>query len=358
MVFHTSISGPAFRVPLGISFYTFQTISYSIDVYRGKIRPQRDFLSFLCYVTMFPQLIAGPIVRYSEIEGDLADRKITRERFSAGITRFAAGLAKKTLLANPAGSAASALLANGMTMTAASAWLGVVMFAFQLYFDFSGYSDMAIGIGKMIGFDFPENFNYPYEARSITDFWSRWHMSLTAFFRDYVYIPLGGNRKYQIRNFAVVWLLTGIWHGASWNFLLWGAYNGALLLLEKRALRGILNKTPLLLSRIYTMIAVLFGFGLFYFTDFTELAAFIRALFSVGVPMENFLPKAVLSGYIWLIIVLAVASTTLPKRFVRFICEMFPKTRYSEPVFAAACTLVSLFMLLGQTYNPFLYFRF
>jgi alginate O-acetyltransferase complex protein AlgI len=327
-------------------------------MYRGRVRVQRNFLNFLCYVTMFPQLVAGPIVRYSDVGDALTGRKITRERFSAGITRFAIGLAKKTLFANPAGAAAATLLSDISSMTSASAWLGIIMFAFQLYFDFSGYSDMAIGIGKMMGFDFPENFNYPYEARSITDFWRRWHISLVSFFRDYLYIPLGGNRKHSVRNIAIVWLLTGLWHGAGWNFILWGALNGALLLFERYVLREALAKTPVLIARCYTMIAVLFGFGVFYYGSFPELSVFIKAFFFVGAPLSGFLAETVLANNIWLIIVMAIAATSIPKKVITYIYEVFPGVSLSEPVFAAAGTLVCMFMLLGQTYNPFLYFRF
>ena len=352
------IPAPGFNLPLGISFYTFQTLSYTIDMYRGKTTVQKNFLSFLCYVTMFPQLVAGPIVRYGDIADGLRDRKVTKRGFSAGITRFAVGLAKKTMLANPAGAAATALLADVSGMTTASAWLGIIMFAFQIYFDFSGYSDMAIGIGKMIGFNFRENFNYPYEARSITDFWRRWHISLGSFFRDYVYVPLGGNRRYQARNIALVWLLTGLWHGASWNFVFWGAYFGAALMFEKYILRAALDRVPLLFARCYTIIVLLVGWGLFYYTDFAELAVFMKALLFINTPLTSFLPRSILAEYLWLIVVLAAASTSLPKRAVGYLVEIFPGSRFTEPVFAAACTLTSLFMLVGQTYNPFLYFRF
>ncbi|MDR0491701.1 MAG: MBOAT family protein [Oscillospiraceae bacterium] len=357
-LFHIGIPVPRFNLPLGISFYTFQTLSYTIDVYRGKTKVQKSFLSFLCYVSMFPQLVAGPIVRYSDIESDLTDRKISVERLSAGITRFAAGLAKKVLLANPAGAAAAMLLADTSKITTASAWLGIILFAFQIYFDFSGYSDMAIGIGKMIGFDFPENFNYPYEAKTVTDFWRKWHISLSAFFRDYVYIPLGGNRKMQVRNIAIVWLLTGIWHGASWNFILWGAYYGILLLLERYALRRVFERIPAILTRIYTLLAVLIGWGLFYFTDFSELWLFIKALFFVGAPLSSFLPESVFLSRIWLIIVLAAASTSVPKKIFKRVFERYPRIGFAEPVCISICMLASFLMLLGQTYNPFLYFRF
>ena len=354
----TNFPAPGFNLPLGISFYTFQTLSYTIDMYRGKIKVQKNFLNFMCYVTMFPQLVAGPIVRYSSVGEDLTDRKITMDRFSAGLTRFACGLGKKALLANPAGAAAAMLLADTSKMTTASAWLGIVFFAFQTYFDFSGYSDMAIGLGKMAGFDFPENFNYPYEAVSVTDFWRRWHISLGSFFRDYVYIPLGGNRKFQLRNIAVVWLLTGIWHGASWNYVLWGVYFGAFLMFEKYTLQRVLKNIPALFTRAYTMVVVFIGWGLFYYTDLSEYAGFFRALCFTGAPRSGFLPESVLISHIWLLVVLAVASTSLPKKACRFLFEVFPKISFSEPVFAGACIFSSFFMLLGQTYNPFLYFRF
>ena len=357
-LFGSKIPAPGFNLPLGISFYTFQTLSYTIDMYRGKIKVQRNFLKFLCYVSMFPQLVAGPIVRYSEIETEMDGRKLSKERFSAGITRFAAGLGKKALLANPAGAAAKLLLSDVSKITTASAWLGIVLFAFQIYFDFSGYSDMAIGIGKMIGFSFPENFNYPYEAGTITGFWRRWHMTLSSFFRDYVYIPLGGNRRMQVRNIAVVWLLTGLWHGASWNFILWGVYYGALLLLEKYALRRVMNRIPAVVSHFYTLVAVLVGWGLFYYTDFSKLGVFLKALFFVDAPLYSFLPGSVLTSNVWLIIVLAVASTSFPKKAFMRLFEKFPKLRNTEPAFASLCVVASFLMLLGQTYNPFLYFRF
>ena len=358
LLLNTNIPAPGFNLPLGISFYTFQTLSYTIDMYRGKIEVQKSFLKFLCYVTMFPQLVAGPIVRYSEITGDLRDRKISKERFSAGVTRFAAGLAKKTLLANPAGAAATVLLSDTAKLTTASAWLGVLFFAFQIYFDFFGYSDMAVGIGKMIGFSFPENFNYPYEAKSITDFWRRWHMSLSSFFRDYVYIPLGGNRRMQVRNIAVVWILTGLWHGASWNFILWGAYYGAFLLIEKFALRKILDRIPAIISRLYALVIVLIGWGLFYYTDFSGLKEFICALFAINAPLYSFLPGSVFMSHLWLLIILAAASTSLPKKAFALMLSRFPKLKFSEPALASICAAASFLMVLGQTYNPFLYFRF
>ena len=356
--FGLGIPVPTFNLPLGISFYTFQTLSYTIDVCSGKVERQKSYIAFMAYVTMFPQLVAGPIVRYADIAQDLKDRRLSLENFSKGVTRFSIGLAKKVVLANPAGAAASMLLAEGVRLTAASAWLGITFFAFQIYFDFSGYSDMAIGMGKMAGFTFPENFTYPYEATSISDFWRRWHISLSSFFRDYVYIPLGGNRKRQIRNIAVVRLLTGFWHGASWNFILWGAYYGLLLLLERYPLRRIVTATPPFLSRIVTFVAVLAGWGLFYFTDFADLTTFFKAFLFIDVPLTSFLPGSILISHAWLMLALVIGSTSLPKKAMEAVLAKYPQLSFSEPVYAAACVVVSFFMLLGQTYNPFLYFRF
>ena len=222
---HTSIPNPNFKLPIGISFYTFQTLSYTIDMYRGKTRVQKSFLGFLAYVSMFPQLVAGPIVRYSTVASELNSRRVTADDFAYGVKRFTAGMCKKVMLANSSGAVASMVL-DSTRLTVASSWLGIIMYTFQIYFDFSGYSDMAIGLGRMLGFHFGENFEYPYISRSITEFWRRWHISLSTFFRDYVYIPLGGNRYHAIRNIFIVWLLTGLWHGASWNFIFWGLFYG------------------------------------------------------------------------------------------------------------------------------------
>ena len=248
---HTSISNPNFKLPIGISFYTFQTLSYTIDMYRGKTRVQKSFLGFLAYVSMFPQLVAGPIVRYSTVASELNSRRVTADDFAYGVKRFTAGMCKKVMLANSSGAVASMVL-DSTRLTVASSWLGIIMYTFQIYFDFSGYSDMAIGLGRMLGFHFGENFEYPYISRSITEFWRRWHISLSTFFRDYVYIPLGGNRYHAIRNIFIVWLLTGLWHGASWNFIFWGLFYGVLLFIEKHCLKRNFKKFPLP-SAIYTL---------------------------------------------------------------------------------------------------------
>ncbi|MDR0445835.1 MAG: MBOAT family protein [Oscillospiraceae bacterium] len=352
-LFGLSIAAPGFSLPLGISFYTFQTLSYTIDVYRGEIKPQRSFLAFLSYVTMFPQLVAGPIVRYADIEQALTRRRVTLEGFSRGAARFAVGLGKKVLLANPAGEAASVLFA-GSRMTVLGSWLGIVFFAFQIYFDFSGYSDMAIGLGGMIGFDFKENFRYPYTADSVADFWRRWHISLTTFFRDYVYIPLGGNRRRQALNLVIVWLLTGLWHGASWNFIIWGGYYCVVLLAEKFLLKSILSRVPGVLRRACSLFMVLIGWAIFYFTDISRLGGFFISAFG-GARLYDFRVTSVFFTNIFLLAVLIIASTPLPSRLAARLRARFP---VAEPIGIALLMISCFTMLVGQTYNPFLYFRF
>ncbi|MDR2421519.1 MAG: MBOAT family protein [Oscillospiraceae bacterium] len=352
-LFGTSLPAPRFSLPLGISFYTFQTLSYTIDVYRGEVKAQRSFIAFLSYVTMFPQLVAGPIVRYADIEERLTRIKLTPEGFSRGVTRFATGLGKKVLLANPAGEAADMLFA-GSQMTFAGSWLGIVFFAFQIYFDFSGYSDMAIGLGEMIGFEFKENFRYPYTAVSVTDFWRRWHISLSSFFRDYVYIPLGGNRRHAAANLAAVWFLTGLWHGASWNFVIWGMYYGVLISAEKFLLKNVLSRAPRVLRHTYSMLAVLIGWAIFYFTDLPKLGAFFSAAFG-GARLYDFRAESVFFSNIFLLAALAISSTPYPARLASKLRGKLPA---AEPIRNAALMLLCFTMLVGQSYNPFLYFRF
>ena len=344
---------PLISLPLGISFYTFQTLSYTIDMYRGEVRCQKSFTAFMAYVSMFPQLVAGPIVRYADIENDLYERKPTVADFSAGISRFAVGLGKKVLLANAAGRAVDTLFFGNIRFTVLGSWLGVVFFAFQIYFDFSGYSDMAIGLGRMIGFKFKENFDYPYTAATITDFWRRWHISLSTFFRDYVYIPLGGNRKRQVPNLLIVWFLTGLWHGASWNFILWGLYYALLLIIEKLFVNRIKGRARAL-CRIYTLPAVLVGWAMFYFTDTSQLLGWFNAAFG-GAPVYDFRVQSVFFTNIFLLAVLIIASTKLPARLAERVIRKLPAL---EPLGNTAIMMLSFIMLVGQTYNPFLYFRF
>ncbi len=346
---------PEIALPIGISFYTFQSMSYVIDVYRGETETQRDPLLFGTYVSLFPQLIAGPIVRYRDVAAQLREREETLEGFGHGTARFLYGLAKKVLIANQTG-----LLADRMLLTQGgtlSAWLGMAAYTLQIYFDFSGYSDMAIGLGEMFGFHFLENFNYPYQARSITEFWRRWHMSLSGWFREYVYIPLGGNRKglaRQCLNLLTVWLLTGLWHGAAVNFLLWGLYYAALLILEKLFAGRLLERLPSLLRRLITLLLVAFGWGIFYFTDMTLWSGFVARLFSLRADGTEALRWA--AAFLPLLLVAALAATEGPKKLLQ-------KLRKSRAAFLELPLLLLLFLLctaalVSQSYNPFIYFRF
>lgn len=355
-VFSAELPVPQIGLPLGISFYTFQILSYVVDVYRNETHVQKSYLKFLTYVSMFPQLIAGPIVRYSEVEKSINKRKVRSVDFADGAKLFVLGLSKKVILANYSGSAKDLLLSSTTHATVGSSWLGIIFYTFQLYFDFSGYSDMAIGMGRMLGFSFPKNFNYPYVARSITDFWRRWHMTLSGFFRDYVYIPLGGNRRRQIMNIMIVWLLTGLWHGASWNFVLWGVYYGVLLIIEKHFFKW-WSKIPVL-SNLTTMFFVIVGWGIFNFTDFSELRTFMGHLFGVDCGLYDITTVSVLCSNAWLLLACVLVSTPLPMliydyitsiKFIGFIIEGAVMV-----LMFAACVI----LLTGATSNPFLYFRF
>lgn len=359
-VFRISLPVPEIGLPLGISFYTFQILTYVIDVYRKDTPVQKSYLKFITFVSMFPQLIAGPIVRYSDVAEGLDYRKITVKDFADGSTQFVIGLSKKVFLANFSGDAKDLLFSPLTTATAGSAWLGIIFYSFQLYFDFSGYSDMAIGMGKMIGFKFPKNFNYPYISRSVTEFWRRWHMTLSSFFRDYVYIPLGGNRCTRLRhifNIMVVWTLTGLWHGASWNFVLWGFYYGVLLLLEKHIFKNKWEKVPVL-SNITTMFLVVVGWTLFYFTDFSELTAFFKTMFGVGCALYDITTVSVFYSNIILLGVLIIASTPLPYRVFNKIISIKGIGMIIEAAVVAVLFAACFATLTGATSNPFLYFRF
>lgn len=351
------------KLPVGISFYTFQIMSYTIDVYRGDARVQRRIVPFGAYVTLFPQLIAGPIVRYSDVDEQLTNRKETVDKFASGVQRFCAGLAKKVLLADTV----YVLLgyyhdAFAFEQTVLGAWLIVILYTFQIYFDFSGYSDMAIGLGRMLGFEFLENFNYPYLSKSITEFWRRWHISLSTWFREYVYIPLGGNRRgklRQYRNIAVVWLLTGFWHGASWNFLLWGAYFCVLLIVEKLFLYKWLQKAPAVLAHLYTMFFVCISWLIFYFTDLGEGLTCLKAMFGVGV--SSFATPTVvydLLRYLPLLLICVLAATPLPKRLFDALKNRFVTMRYAQVLLIAGAFLVITAYLVDSTFSPFLYYRF
>lgn len=362
-VFGLSLPEPAFSLPIGISFYTFQTMSYSIDVYRGNVKAQKSFMNFLMFVSLFPQLIAGPIVRYSDIEDQISERAVTTEAFSAGMTRFMAGLGKKVLIANYAGSLATSLLKDIDSAAVMSVWFGVLFYAFQIYFDFSGYSDMAIGLGKMFGFDYPENFKYPYISTSITEFWRRWHITLSSFFRDYVYIPLGGNRvgiPRQILNLLIVWGLTGLWHGASWNFVLWGLYYFFFLCLEKFILKKFFDKIPSPIRWLYSMSVVLVGWMIFYFDDFqTLITAFSVAFGHAGNAFTDPVSETLVINNVPFILIAAIASTPVLNVIRRLVEKSSPLT---ESILRIVYNIVMLILcvasLVGSTYNPFLYFRF
>ena len=346
-------------LPIGISFYTFQTMSYVIDVYRDDAPVSKSFINFGTYLALFPQLIAGPIVRYRDVAEQMIHRRETLAMFTKGAKLFCVGLAKKVLIANQMGALTSAVIAaqdNGILGT----WVGIIGYTFQIYFDFSGYSDMACGLGNMLGFEFLKNFNYPYISKSITDFWRRWHISLSTWFKEYVYIPLGGNRKgvpRQIINLLIVWGLTGLWHGAAYNFIFWGLYYGILLILEKFVLKRFLDKLPSALQHIYTLFIVLIGWGLFYFTDTAQLFEFLGNLFNFGRGLGSQETLNTIISYLPMLVVAGVASTPLAGKLYAKVAS----ARYiwiAEALFCAAVLFLSTASLVSQSYNPFLYFRF
>ncbi len=365
----TGLAIPVLHLPLpiGISFYTFQALSYLIDLYRGEVEVQKNPVDFGAYVTLFPQLIAGPIVRLKTIAYQLHDpNRESASLFASGIRRFVAGLGKKVLLANTIGAVWTEIAAlDTATLPALTAWLGMVAFTFQIYFDFSGYSDMAIGLGRMFGFRFLENFDHPYVSRSITEFWRRWHISLSTWFREYVYIPLGGNRRgrgRQVINLLIVWALTGFWHGASWNFLAWGLFFGVLLIVEKLFLYRFLQKLPAALSWLYTILLVMLGWVFFSHDSLGEGLLYIRALFGGGGIGADSRSLYLLYTNLLLLGILTLCSTGLPRRLYRRACAAAQGRAWviaaAEPVMMAGVFLLSVAYLVDASYNPFLYFRF
>lgn len=347
-------------LPIGISFYTFQTMSYVIDVYRDDAPVSKNFINFGTYVALFPQLIAGPIVRYRDVAEQLVNRRETLEMFTRGVKLFMVGLAKKVIIANTMGTLTTNIFATTDENGVVGTWVGMIAYTFQIYFDFSGYSDMACGLGNMMGFEFLKNFNYPYIAKSITDFWRRWHISLSTWFKEYVYIPLGGNRKgvkRQILNLLIVWGLTGLWHGAAYNFVLWGLYYGLLLILEKFVLKKFLDRLPSFVQHIYTLFIIIIGWGLFYFTDVGQLGEFMVDLFNFGNGICGDQAFNLIMSNLPMLIIAAVASTPLSTMlYTRFEHTRFmwiPETLYCMGILA-----VSTSSLVNQSYNPFLYFRF
>ena len=355
-LFKLNISASTLTLPLGISFYTFQTLSYTIDVYRGEVEASNSFFDYSAYVAMFPQLVAGPIVRYIDIYNQLKNRDFSDSSIAYGIKRFVYGLAKKVLIANKLGELYKIILAKEVAGLASSmAWLGIIAFTLQIYFDFSGYSDMAIGLGRMLGFDFLENFNFPYISRSITEFWRRWHMSLSLWFRNYVYIPLGGNRvkvPRQILNLFITWFLTGFWHGADFNFIIWGLYYFTLLVLEKFVYANALDKAPNFIKHIYTMLLVIIGWVIFEF-KVVDIGPFIKAMFN----FKNFASSEALfylKEYGFYLALGAVLSLGTCKKLI---CKE-RKTTYLEIAFLFILLILVTMSLISESYNPFLYFRF
>lgn len=363
-IFGGNISLLNIVLPIGISFYTFQIISYEVDVYRGKVNASKSLIDYMTYVFLFPQLIAGPIVRYETISKELKSRKVTLEDFSYGVNRFIIGLFKKVVIANNIGELCN-ILNNSSEVSVLLYWVLGISYMLQIYFDFSGYSDIAIGIGRMIGFKFPENFNYPYIANSVTDFWRRWHMTLSSWFRDYVYIPLGGNRVStlkHIRNILVVWMLTGLWHGASWNFIIWGIYFGVILIIEKYCLNKVLEKLPRVIRNIYAMFIVMISFIIFSSDDISSALVAIKGLFSFSsLKLSNDFIIYYIRSYGVILIGGLVLCTPLIKnvinklrenKILNYIINIF------EVIILVLILVVITSMLIDSSYNPFLYFRF
>lgn len=358
------VSVPNIALPIGISFYTFQSISYLIDVYRTTTPVQRCFKNLLLYISMFPQLIAGPIVRYGTVAHEIEDRHVDIHDVAEGMMRFLRGLGKKVILANQLSEISSQLLTgSGLEhLSTMGSWVGILAFTLQIYFDFSGYSDMAIGIGRCLGFHFNENFNHPYCCDSITDFWRRWHISLGTFFRDYLYIPLGGNRKHQALNILIVWMLTGFWHGASWNFLMWGLFYGLIVMIEKYTLLKVIKRIPKVLLHVYSLLLVIIGWGIFYFEDFGQMRHFFRAFFGRAEAFSDFAAINTLSSYGWLWVIAILFCLPVREWLKRKTASWMGQHSTVQFVVSAIMALllltISVALLVGATNNAFLYTRF
>lgn len=364
LIFGLNIPDPHIPLPVGVSFHTFQSMSYTIDMFFGNIAVQRNLINFCTYVTLFPQMVAGPIVRYSEVEHDIDKRVVNLASLDAGIKLFIRGLSKKVLLANNIGAVWSIIKAQQpSSLTLTQAWFGIICFTFQIYFDFSGYSDMAIGLGRMLGFTFPQNFNYPYLSKSITEFWRRWHITLGMWFRSYVYIPLGGNRcgkGKQIRNLLIVWFLTGLWHGASWNFVIWGLYFGLLIILEKFVLKEALHSVPGFLRNAGTFVLIVCGWVFFEFDSMPHVFSYFRAMFGIdssGLINSQTLYQMYTNALLF--IVCALFSTDLPAKALAYLKQKAARAiGILTPVAQGAALILSTAFLVDASYNPFLYFRF
>lgn len=361
------VSVPAISLPIGISFYTFQSISYLIDVYRKESPVQRRFTGLLLYISMFPQLIAGPIVRYGTVADEIHNRRVSADDFADGAYRFLIGLGKKVIIANQFSEIADQFLVNGLGhLSTTGAWIGITAFTLQIYFDFSGYSDMAIGMGRCLGFHFNENFNHPYCCKSITDFWRRWHMSLGSFFRDYVYIPMGGNRRHQTVNILAVWFLTGMWHGASWNFIIWGMFFGVILMIEKKTILRVKDKIPSPLLHLYSLVLIVTGWGIFYFDDFGKMTTFFNAYIGKAPVFTDFVSESALFDNFWLWV--AAILFCMPVR--RVASQVMNRLTGWNAAVNGTCVFtvrmavsvmlltLSVALLVGATNNAFIYTRF
>ncbi len=370
-LFGSHFEAPGYALPIGISFYTFHTISYVVDVYRGDIKAQRNFPNFLMYVSLYSSLVAGPIIRYAHVATEIDSRRENLKDFSLGISRFCIGLFKKVVIANVAAELVRKYMGDNsdpLTMTelislsTAEAWFGLIMFAIQIYFDFSGYSDMAIGLGRMFGFHFRENFEYPYISKSISEFWRRWHISLGSIFRDYVYIPLGGNKKHVYFNLLVVWFLTGMWHGASWNFIFWGLYFFVFIALEKAFLQKWLDKAPAFLAHFYALAIIIPGWVIFYFTDTEMLFAYIQKLFVFSPAADGYLDiKNTLTLHLFWLIMAIVFCMPVYHKVMAWVGKKSSRISWYDSLTIGVNVLllfICVAQLVGKSYNPFIYFRF
>ena len=369
-IFGASAELPGLKLPIGISFYTFQVLTYTVDVYRGKSPCMKSLPRLMLYISCFPQLIAGPIVQYSDVCDQLNERSSGSDDFICGMRRFAVGLGKKVLIANVSALALEQLSLGNGNISVMGAWYGAILYSLQIYFDFAGYSDMAIGMGRIFGFNYKENFSYPYISKSISEFWRRWHISLGSFFRDYVYIPLGGNRKGTRRtiiNLLIVWSLTGFWHGADWNFLMWGAYYGVLIILERFVFAKIIEKMPSALNIFFTLVLVIIGWVIFYYTDTGAMKVHLMAMFGmarsggeiVKAAFTDAVTMAVMRRYTVLPVLFAIACTPVVPTVKKFLEK---KNTRAFNVISGVCYVsamaLSLLFIIGQSYNPFIYFRF
>lgn len=358
---------PRIALPIGISFYTFQSISYLMDVYRRVSPAQRRFSDLLLYISMFPQLIAGPIVRYQTVAEEIHDRHVTSRDIADGTYRFLIGLGKKVIIANQLSEISGQFLVDGLdSLSTAGAWVGIIAFTLQIYFDFSGYSDMAIGMGRCLGFHFNENFRHPYCCTSITDFWRRWHISLGSFFRDYVYIPMGGNRRHQAFNILVVWFLTGMWHGASWNFILWGLYFGVIVMLEKYTLLRVHDRIPRFVLHVYSLLIVIIGWGIFYFDNFDSMLIFFNAFIGQSAALTDFVSQAAITDNFWLWVMAIIFCMPLRSTASALLARMLGRSSVLHGG-AVLCVrvcislvmlMLSVALLVGATNNAFIYTRF